>query len=469
MLLAGAAFASLALLTVLQTVLLQIIPYDSPALGTVSTVLRVLTLVVDAALFVSFVAFARRARPHAGLFAIAAALTAYGIVGELAWLAAKVLGNGAFTLRATGAAMGAAEPVLSLGAALLFVLALSALSKDASKREEILLVAVAASVAFSLVFKAYRAVDHTAASLPMAWLSWAVDVARPAAIGFVALGRARALALLASTSAGVATAGPYRAAAEGAPKPEPTELLDDATERRVREAARGLSAYRSVFLLRIVATVVTLPFLLISASDSGPRVAALAAAVMTSTSLVTALLMARGLRRFASLPRASHARPASVAALVAVLLVAVADVATLLYGAYTFTSPSHRMLRRFADAGALETLLAILLLGVAMIFLASAVRRAAETIDAGELVARAGWSQGVSVASAALGLGAPFAISVRFLGHDDGRTAVFVLLAMLLGAFVLAIASVVLHVKVAGQGHVALILYAAARSDDGER
>jgi hypothetical protein len=393
--LAGVAFASLALLTVLQTVLLQIIPYDSPALGIVSAVLRVLSLVVDAALLVAFVAFARRARPHAGLFATGAALTACGVVGELAWLASNVLVGGASTLRATGAAMAAAEPVLSLGAALLFVLGLGAQSKDASKREEILLVAVVVSIAFSLVFKVYREVDHTAASLSMAWMSWALDVARPAAIAFVALRRARALALLASTTASVATAGPYRAAGDGAPKPIPTEHLDEATERRIREAARGLSAYRSVLLLRITATVVTLPFLLVSAADSGPRVAALAAAVMSSTSLLTALLMARGLQRFASLPRASHARTPAIAALVAVTLVAVADVATLLYGAYAFTSPSHRAIRRFADAGAAESLLAIMLLGVGALFLASAVRRVGETIGAEDLVVRAGWSQGI--------------------------------------------------------------------------
>ncbi|HSO40205.1 MAG TPA: hypothetical protein VLT33_47085, partial [Labilithrix sp.] len=156
----GAAFAASALLVVLQTVVYQLLAYDSSSFGRVAVVFRVAFWLADLGALVGLIALGpasprARALPATGAL-LAAGVVLFGAVG----LGASALGSDATTLRSLSAMAGYAEPMWTIGVAVLATLAAGELARphgpEAIARARRLMLGVGILVALAMAFRLGR-------------------------------------------------------------------------------------------------------------------------------------------------------------------------------------------------------------------------------------------------------------------------------------------------------------------------
>lgn len=453
------AFAASALLLVLQTVVFQLLPWDSSASAKVAVALRVGFVLADVTVLVSLVTLARAEPRSRGFLAVGALLAAFAVLSGLLGLAASALGSDARILHALGRATSGAEPVVSIATTLLATLALGALAhahgSRATAQANHMTIAVVVSVALSLGFKVVRLVGSGPRSLPTAWASWGIEVARPALVALLALSVARAIGRAAEVVA--VPVGPYRAAGEGAPSAPTKEPLDAATVASLGRVADGLSTYRSAFLIRGGAAVATTLLGLVAATMRHNDSGAILMSAIPLASLATAVLLARGLFKLLALPRGVRARGVTFGAIVALGLAALVDAATLLAAlAALFSASSYRAARDMSEAVMVGWPVVALAGGASLLFVASALRRVGEKLGDDRVVARARWVQGLAIGAGAAQIGALYAgLSLSAARYDSSSDAGgLVVAALALASLGAMVAVVVLHV----------LLVSAARS-----
>jgi hypothetical protein len=458
-----AAFAATALLIVLQTLIFQLLPWDSRASAAVSLGLRVGFLLADVAVVVSLVMLARAEPTARGLPAIGAALAAFAVVSDLAGLAAKLFGSEARALREVTLATTGAEPIASMGAALLATLALGALADPhgwkAMARVRGVTIAVVPSVVLSLVFRFSRLALTTPRSVPAAWASWLVEVFRPVLIALLALSLLRALARAAKVD--VRPEGPYRAAAEGASPAVAREPLDAAFIASLRTVARGLSSYRVIFMARIGAGVVTtLVMLAVSTMvrSGGPAVAL---TLLPLASMLTGVLLALSLRKLLALPRGVGARGVAIGALLAIVVAVLLDTGALVLSVSAIASASwYRARRDVIDCVFATWPVVALAGGVSILFVASATRRLGDRLQDARVVGRARWVQGIAIAAGATQIGtvlATLSASSATYGSTLSPAAFLVLGLLVITALGTTVAAVVLHMLLVGAARLSIL------------
>jgi hypothetical protein len=455
-----AAFSTNVALLILQTIVFQVLPWDSSAFGAVSVAFRIGFLASDALVLSAFLPLGRARPDLAGLVGPGAALAAFPVAAGAVGLLAKIVGSDAAALRSMENVASAAEPTMSLAVALLMVLVLGAIE---SRRRTAFTAVVVASAVMSLAFRGEHLVDEGARSLVTAWTLWFGEVSRNAALAGFALLAGRSFSSSAMTQA--RSPNPYRAAGEReAHEIPPAPAPDAETARSMQSAADGLTIHAPVFVARIF---VTLGASVLTILFAGGRDQALVLFLVPMASLVSAALLVFGIVKLAALPRAAGARSGAIGALVSLGLIVVADGGTLLYGLIMLASSSYRSARfaRYLEPLVLvDWVSAALFLGASMLCLASALRGVAERLDAPSLVSRARWGQGMIVATGAVQLGFLFAMAA-YEGarwhYPRSAAGGFVVGALGLTAFVSTIAVVVLHPLLVARGRDALREYAA--------
>ena len=403
-----AAFATNAALLVLQTVIFQLLPWDSSAFGKVSVTIRVGFCAADVALLVAFVKLVGDAR-FRGLGVMGALHASFAIVASCIGLAASAMGSDAHALRSLDDALGGAEPFASLGAALLALLALGAAS---ATRRPAFAIAVWTSAAVSLGFRIARVASPGARSLSSAWLSWTNEVARPLVLLAFALLLLRALKTAPANAPIEAEKGPYRVAGVGAAREPMPDAPDATAAAQLRSAAGGATLYSAIILARLatafVSTIIVVFTVLARNSSSSDGLIVLA--IVPLFGIVTAIAMVAALARLSALPRASGARGLLYAAIVAVSVVILADVSVLIEVATTKPASSfYGSTRSLSEMLVFEWPLTMFFWGVALLFVGTALGRVGEKLMAPAIVARARWVQGFVIASGAAQLGFLFA------------------------------------------------------------
>jgi hypothetical protein len=404
-----------------------------------------------------------RAEPRQrGLLAVGAVLSAFAALSGMIGLAANALGSDARVLHELGRTMSGAEPIVSIGTALLATLALGALAPPLGSkvmaRASLVTIGVAISAALSLGFKLVRLLDSGARSLPAAWTSWLVEVTRPALVALLALSLLRAMAR--TPAADARPEGPYRAAGEGAPAATRKEVLDAAGIASLGSVARGLGSYRTTFLVRMGASVVTtfLVFLvgITVHTDSGM----LLMAAMPFASVATAVLLALALFKLLALPRGVRARGVTIGAIIALALASLIDAGTLLVAFSALYGPSsYRAKREFMESMVIAWPLVAMAGGVSLLFVASALRRLGERLGDDRVVGRARWVQGLAIGAGAAQLGALLAAMVMNGSRHDSSSAAggVVVLGLVLAALGATIAVVIQHVRLLGAARSAVL------------
>ncbi len=457
------AFGASALLVVLQTLVFQLLPYDSSATERVSLALGVGFWLADVALLVAFVALRRADSARRGLATIGAALAALSVSSGLAGLAAGAFASKATTLHALARTFGAAEGVLSMGSALLATLAVGALARSGgvkeSSRPSIVTIVVSLSVALSLTLHGARLGASGPWSLVLAWTSWSVAVTRLALVAWLARWAARLLTR--APTRAPAREGPYRATLEGLAAPARSEPLDAATTQSLRAAASALSFYRAAIVARVAATVATtsLAVLLIMGSAQGDA-AVLLIGMMPLASFATGVLVAIGLFKLLALAREVRARGAAIGAIVAIGLAILLDsgFAVLLFkeplGVYR-----HRAAYELAGTAGLGWPLVALASGVSLLLAARALGRVGATLRSDGVVARACWVEACGIGAGTLTLAivaAAFAVQAS-LHSSYGPPGLLVVLFLSLAAVAATLTTVVVHVLLIGEARAAIL------------
>ena len=466
LLLVALAFGATAALLVAQTLAFHLVAWDSSAIGTLSALLRALFLVADVAVVVAFVALARAARAAredmaiGGLVWNGVGLAVYVACAGAFGLLARILGDSAAAVQAISSKMGAAEPLLSLGTALLMGLTLTALGP---RRALPFMIALSASIAAALAFRVARVVDPSPRSLMGAWVSWGVEVGRPAVIALFALSVARGQE--AERPANDAGAGPYRAGAQGATPTIPAEIPDPRTAAALRECASALTLYRAAFLARIGLSILTSLVIVAASLERSANAPVLLLAPVFS--LITAGLIALSLVKLRRLPRASGARSLALAATAFAGLAALTDAALVVYASSLAPLTSYSARRQLGDVVALEWPIVALAMGVSAVLAASALGRVGDTLGERALATRARWVQGLAVATGAGLLGLLFAWVAQDperWTHARSSAGNLVLVVHVLIAMPSVFAVIVVHTLLVGSGKKALLGYADRRA-----
>lgn len=307
------AYAAVAVLLFLQTLVLRVVPYDASSFGALVATFRVAFFAADLTIFTACIAVATR-HPSAKPFARAGAATsALSIIAGALGLSALSFGAHR-TFDSFVAASGAAESWIALGTSGLLLLAVRAAASDScpegAPRPRGLGVATACFLVVSVLWALLtlaRMASRDLHSVAVAWLVWAVEIGKVgalAACGLLVLRAARAEP--AEGDAG-ATA-PYRdrepglrddatgaadAAARALAAPDP------ATIGPLERALDGVRSYRLGFVLRLGAAVIlTFPSVFAATSRGMWPVLVL----LPAGGAVTALLMLLGLQRQLALP-----------------------------------------------------------------------------------------------------------------------------------------------------------------------
>lgn len=455
-----AAFAANAALLVLQTLVFQLLPWDSSASRTLSVVFRVAFSVADVAALAAFVSLHRAEPLLRGFVSIAAVLAAFTVVSDLAGLGARALGSDAVALRAVEQTMGAAEPFASLGASVLLVLALRAVE---SRPRGAFTAVVVVSVVMSLGFRLVRVVDSGARSLPAAWISWLGEIARPVAIAALAFGIMRGLATAGAAARDAVS--PYRAQGEGPTAPPVLGVSSAETASSLSAGAKALSLYRLAFAARIGSTIIGAMVLAGgSAMRGGGEAAVLVISLAPLMSLATGILIAVSLVMLLALPRTSGARGATIGALCAICSTTLADAGALLFALATlFDGSPHRAYRESTELFLLEWPFVAFFAGVSLLLVATAIGRTAEKLDAPLLTARARWIQGLAIACGVAQIGFVLAmIAYESTRWDYPRPLAGGVVCFVLAIAALAsmIAVVALQLGLVGKARDALLAHA---------
>lgn len=474
------AYLATAALVVLQTFVLRAVAYDAPGFDRLAGAFRVAFVLADVTLLAAMIALGWSARALRAFAIPGAVLVAFAVLSGAAGL---LLGS-----KLTAATSGA-EPLLSLGAALLVVLALSASARDLARAPSLAVLpspavsprlaawsppVILAAAAIAIAFRFARAASPGARGVTLAWISWGFEVARPLALGLFALVLARAIGARAKAEAHAsgagaaggasgAGAGPPAAGAYRAGAPDPAVAAGDAastaaavtppepaTVPALRAAVSGLSLYRLGFLIRlglaILTTLIAGVVLSANARDGWP-----ALVLGPLAGAATAVIMALGVARQLGLPTL-RANGRLVAALVALGLTALADALTVLaeLAAGVFGTGRYSTFRDVSQAYALGYPTSMLFFGVAAVLVAGALGRAGETLSDPVTTARARWAQGLAVTTGSLLLGLLFGLAAGASRHGRSvETAAIVVGGVLfLGAAAAPVAFVVTHLLV---------------------
>lgn len=411
------AFAASALLVVLQTVVFQLLPYDSPLTGTVAVALRAGFLAADLAALVGLLALRPRLGPAHALGLMGAALALGGVISGAIGLAVSAMGSSAATLASLGRPLSSAEPMWSLGVTLLASLAIASIARlPARPQVRRLVAAIGVLVALAIAFRIGRLAVPGPRSLGMAWTSWSLEVVRPALVGWLAFLTARGAGKQAAAQA--EPEGPYRVAGQGAPAVAPA-ASGPAAAAAFGKAARALGFYQTIFAIRLAAGIfLPIAMLMASAILRGSAFAPLA--VLLLVGIGVSGLGTISAFRLLALPRAAEARGLVIGAALAMGLAMLVDALIGLYGIYSlFAGGRYARDQSVASALSVGWPICVLLGGVALGLVASALARVGELLAGERLVARARWTQALAIFSGALQTGSVLAV----LGATSGRSA----------------------------------------------
>ncbi len=444
------AFAASALCLVLQTVIYQLLPYDSSAIGKVSVALRVGFLLADVAALIGLVALGWRWAPSRAFASLGGLLALGGVVSGAVGLAASAIGSSAQLLGSLATPLSSAEPMWSLGVTLLASLGIASLAPESdvnappARLVRRIVTAIGALVALAIMFRIGRLAVPGQRSLVTAWTSWGLEVVRPALVAWLALVVVRGAGEAGASSTG--PDGPYRAAGEGAPVTAAVPAGAAATEA-LRQAGRALGFYQVTFAVRLAAGFLTpLAAVFVSAiirGDSSAPVAVLVVLGIGAGGLGTIAAI-----RLLALPRGAQTRGLVIGAAVASGLAILIDLAIGLYGLWGRLSGS----RYIGDQNVVFGLsvgwpIAMLLGGVSLIFVAGALGRVGRLLTVEPLVARARLTQGLAIFTGALQTGSVLAI----IGATSGRytssstPGSVLLFLMVLGAIGVTVATPIVH------------------------
>lgn len=338
------AFACAFVLHLLQTILLQVVPYDTTTYDVLVGALRVAFVVADLLLAGAFVELARRGPHHRPL---ALAIAVFAVANLVTSLVQPSLAEQAFAFALTIATL--------------------LLLPSIARAPRGLWLAVAAGVA-SVLGPVLRLASSGESAVALAWARWIVELVRLGALGALALGTRPPV------DAAAPAAGPYRSAADGAPAA--TVALPEETRQK---AAAGLSRYRTGYVGRIAATIVTtgLVFVLELARERDMPVLLLLAPI---ASLVATSFMFRGLLALRSYASAS-------VACFFLLVGMCCDGVMLLYGVVMLVERSRSSaFRRISEGWALSWFLVAFTGAIALVLAVVAVARLGRALDAREVV-----------------------------------------------------------------------------------
>jgi hypothetical protein len=450
------AFAASSLLVVLQTVVFQLLAYDSPAIGKVSVALRVAFLLADGLALVGLLTL----RPPARL----GALLALGAVGSgVLGLAVSAMGSSARTLASLAAPLSQAEPMWSLGVALLAALGIASLvspDRPQVRAHALRLVGVVGLlVGIAIAFRVGRLASPGQRSVGMAWTSWTFEVVRPALLAALAIVVARGRA---ADKAGAGPAeSPYRAAGEGPPLATKDPVGPEAAGA-LRQAAGALRFYQIAFLLRLCVAVLT-PVLAMLLSAMFRHDAMLPMAMLPLASLASGALVAVAHLRLLALPRSARARGLVVGAVVASALGLLVDVAAGLYGIYgRLAGGRYTGDQNLVFGISVGWPIVALLSGVALVLVASALGRVGETVSSELTTERARRTRALAIFTGAVQCGAALALIGSSAARHSGSTneGGFVIVAMVVAGVGLAIALPIVHLLLVAHARAALLLRA---------
>jgi hypothetical protein len=427
-----AAFAARAAIPVLQTALYRVVAYDSPANKPMGIAVVVAYAAVDAALLVGLLRLAR----------VGGATRTFA--RSAVWLLAFTASAGVIGLGSETVGWVSEVSPLSAGASLLALLALAPVARALGVRAT---QPVVVGVVVTLVFGALQGAgawssdEGDGRNLAVAWISWALTVARPAMIAALAYAALRATARNATPP--VATAGGvYReagATAETPPAqrpPLPPDLVP-----ALRSAQEGLRGYRRAYLVR--ASVVPVAILVAAASAGLGGVGWLLLCGLAAGGCAGLILALARVRHLARAFRAAwYLRGALAARIVECLL-------DLLVMVAVFTVDRFDRAPLIGAWAALVCALAVL----SDFLFAIALGRVGEGLDAGGVVERAASAQATAVVAVTMAFGFAAAVSrvEDAVAVDDHAMATVVCFALLGVALVAVVRGMYLQVRLAGQ------------------
>jgi len=435
------AYAATALLVFLQSLVLRAIPYDASWFDKAAFIVRVAFFASDVAIFVAVVALARREPSARGFATIAALMAGYAVLSGL--LTMTLSQADAFV-----ATTNAVEETMSFAASVLVALAFSAMAKERDMRlssvARVVFIAVAALVA---ILHLARAASHEARTIPLAWITWALHVAQPAALAAVAWPLLRTPSTAAKSDA--PAAGGYRggepAIVTDAPKPRAEDIPPDpSTVAAIDRALGGLTLYRGAFLACVMSYVAFLPMVVIAASVLRGAEALVVLIFLPFATAATSLFMAFAIVRL----RALSTFRGGVVGFFAIGAFAIATVTSIV-----FVLGSIDLSRGRGDAMiAMAISSSSFFLALGVVFFVRILGNAGEQLGQDALARSARWAQAVIVfavtalASAVLGSAAT---GYRHGGGHDA--AVFLIVVLCLAAFGASITVVVQHIKLVGE------------------
>ena len=463
------AFAASALLVVLQTVVFRSLPYDSSAVGTVSVALRVGFLLADALTLIGLLALRPRLGPGSALGLLGALLVLGGVISGAVGLAVSAIGSRAQTLASLGKPLGSAEPMWSLGVALLAALGIASVSPLPFRAHARgLVTAIGMLVALAVAFRIGQLGVPGPRSLAMAWTSWALEVVRPALVALLAIVAGRGAGKGHATKA--APEGPYRAAGEGPPAVSDAAAGPVATAA-FGQASRALAFYQVTFAVRLAAAIVSpIAALIFSSYVRGSFFAQFWLLLVVGAGANG--LGAIAAFRLLALPRAAEARGPVIGAALAMGLAMLLEVFTSLYALYGWIAGARYTGEQNVVFGlSVGWPIAVLLGGVSLILVASALVRVGELVVSDRVTSRAFRSQALTVFAGALQTGAVLAVIDATSGRYTSSAApgAILLFAMVLVTVGVTIATVVVHLVAvsAARAHLRLSMQPSASLSAG--
>lgn len=451
------AYASVAALVFLQTMVLQALSYDSPSFPVVVAIFRIAFLVADVLGLAAVVGLARKSTTTRPFTVLASSLAAFNVLSGLIGGLSHLVGGSSRDLRMlknVAATTSAAEPSLALGALLLVAFALGAMLRakaapGATPPPSAPPAAAPLWVVFLVVASLWlfatlaRASSRDAQTITMAWAVWALEIGKWALLAAYTLVVHRALASTAAAS-DVPKDNPYREG-EGAPeKQEAPAPPDPATIAPLRRAASGMSLYSLGFALRIGAAVVLTPLTMAMGGSSDFWFLYL---LLPLAGILTAGTMAIGLGRQRILPSlrsGGRLRAAAVFMWIAALFDGFVVLGIMLAATSGSSWSAHRKAQRMVEMGFPST---AFFFGIGVLLAAAALARVGETFDREALTRRARWAQAlaVSVFASILALMATIA-AINGQDYDQKNGGALVSGALFIAAVVATLAFVVMHV-----------------------
>ena len=455
------AFASVAVLVFLQTLVLQALSYDSASFPTFVTIFRVAFFGADVVGFVGLVRLVRRHVPTRPFTVSALALGIFSVASGAFGTIAHVMGPPSRSrrlLESFAATMSAAEPAIAIGTTLLVAFALGAMlrakstadAKPAARAALPLWAVFVATTTIWLLVTLVRSSSREAQTMTIAWLVWGLEIGKWLAVASYAFVVFRALGGSANDGDSPKD-GPYREgdaapAKTGAEPEEPAPLAppDPATIEPLRRAASGLSLYSMAFAIRIGAAIVLTLVTMVGVRSGDMWFVYL---LLPTAGVVTASMMGVGLGRQRVLP-SFRAGGRLTTAIVFMWITAASDafaVVGILLAAMSGSSWSAR--RKAEQMFVMSYPTSALWVGVAILLVASALARAGEAFGREALTRRARWAQSLAVLVFALGLALMFSIAaINGHDYDQKNGGALVCGALSIAAFAALIAFVILHI-----------------------